>query len=240
MAIDVPVGEELAFVFARMSGVLLSEETVSSALGLITSLAGDTVPGACGAGVTLVQDDGRRLTVAGTDPVVEQADALQYALDEGPCLAAWADRSVYRIEEMSTEQRWPRWAAAAHGLGLNAALSAPLVAGDHALGAIKVYGRDRDAFGDREERILSQFGAQAALLVANKLAHDRAGRLSEELRALLRSRDTINQAKGLIMQRDATTEEAAFAHLVSLATRDHRSVQDVAARLLQVASRRTG
>lgn len=240
MAIDVPAGEELVFVFARMSGVLLSEETVTSALGLITSLAGDTVRGACGAGVTLGSADGRPRTVAGTDPVVEQADALQYALDQGPCLAAWSDRSVYRVDEMHTEQRWPRWAAAANGLGLGSALSAPMVAGDQSLGAIKVYSRDARAFGEREERILSQFGAQAALLVANKLAHDRAGHLSDELRTSLRSRDTVNQAKGLIMQRDGTTESAAFAHLVSLATRDRRSVQEAAARLLQSASRRTG
>ena len=240
MTIHIPVGEELSFVFARMSGVLLSEETVSSALGLITSLAGDTLPGACGAGVTLMGADGRHVTAAGTDPVVAQADALQYALEEGPCLAAWEDRAVYRVDDLGTEKRWPRWAAAAHGLGLGSALSAPLVAGDEPLGAIKVYARDTQAFGEREERILSQFGAQAALLVANRLAHDRAGRLSEELRASLRSRDLVNQAKGLIMQRDSTTEDAAFAHLVSLATRDHRSVQDAAARLLQAASRRTG
>lgn len=240
MAIDVPVGEELTFVFARMAGVLLSEETVASALSLITSLAGDTLPGACGAGVTLMDADDRRYTAAGTVPVVEQADALQYALDEGPCLAAWADRSVFRADDLGSEQRWPRWAPAAHGLGLQSALSAPLVAGDQSLGAIKVYGWERSAFGEREERILYQFGAQAALLVANKLAHDRAGRLSDELRVSLKARDIINQAKGMIMHRDGTTEDAAFAHLVSLAGRDRRSVQEVAARLLQAASRRTG
>jgi hypothetical protein len=36
-----PLTEELAGGFARMSGLLLSEETVATALGLVTSLAVD-------------------------------------------------------------------------------------------------------------------------------------------------------------------------------------------------------
>lgn len=39
-----------AAVFARMSGVLLSEQTVTTVLELITSLAKDTLPGSAGAG----------------------------------------------------------------------------------------------------------------------------------------------------------------------------------------------
>ncbi len=38
-----PLTDELAGVFARMSGLLLSEETVATALGLVSSLARETV-----------------------------------------------------------------------------------------------------------------------------------------------------------------------------------------------------
>lgn len=37
---DLPLADELAAVSARMSGLLLSRETVGSALTLVTSLAG--------------------------------------------------------------------------------------------------------------------------------------------------------------------------------------------------------
>jgi GAF domain-containing protein len=237
---QLPVSEELTYVFARMTGVLLSEETVASALSLITTLAVETVEGACGAGVTLMAEDGRPVTSAGTDSIVQEADALQYALGEGPCLAAWQDRAVYRVDDLASDDRWPRWSRAAHGLGLGSALSAPLVAGDLGVGAIKVYARGTGAFGESHERVLSLFGAQAAILVANKQAYDRAGRLSDEMRATLKRRDVINQAKGVIMQRDSTTEEAAFSHLVSLAQRESRGVHDAASRVVDAASRRRG
>src|SRR3954465_12587456 len=83
-----PLADELSVVFARMSGLLLSEETVGTAVGLVTALATDAIPGAVGAGVTLVDELGRKTTSGASDPVVEKADAAQYELDEGPCLVA--------------------------------------------------------------------------------------------------------------------------------------------------------
>jgi len=59
MPADLPLAE-LSAVFARMSGLLLSEETVSTAVRLVTSLAADTIPGTAGAGVTLIDEAGRK------------------------------------------------------------------------------------------------------------------------------------------------------------------------------------
>src|SRR3954468_17217299 len=94
--VQLPLTEELAAVFARMSGLLLSQETVDTVLGLITSLAAETVPGSGGPGVPPGDEGGHRTAGAATDPLVERADALQYELDEGPCLAAAAVRQVVR------------------------------------------------------------------------------------------------------------------------------------------------
>ena len=79
------------------SGLLLSTETVSSALELITTLVAETVSDVDGAGVTLLDEHGERTTAAATDPVVTHADALQYELGDGPCLTAWAQRVTVRV-----------------------------------------------------------------------------------------------------------------------------------------------
>jgi hypothetical protein len=91
---QLPLAEELATVFARMAGLLLTRETVETVLGLITALALETVAGADGAGVTLLDERGRRTTSAATDPLVERADLLQYEYDQGPCLAAAVGRQM--------------------------------------------------------------------------------------------------------------------------------------------------
>jgi len=235
---ELPLAEELSAVFARMSGFLLSQETVATALGLVTSLARDTIPGSVGSGVTLTDPQGRRTTAGASDAIVEVADDLQYALDEGPCLDAWAHRTAVRVDDTATDQRWPRWCAAAYGLGMRSALSAPLVAGDTALGAMKVYGPQPATFDERSTQLLTKFAAQAAILLANVQSFENAGRLSEGLREAMRSRDVIGTAKGILMAREGIDEDAALVLLVSTAPQEHQKLRDVAQRLVDSTARR--
>ena len=235
---ELPPVEELASVFSRMSGLLLSEETVASALALVTSVATETLPDTAGAGITLVDGDGRRTSAAATDKSVEHADRLQYELDEGPCLAAWAERRVIRIDDVRTEARWPRWCAEASRLRLRSVLSAPLVAGDSALGAMKVYAIAPGAYGPREEHVLGLLAAQASVLIANVQSHENAHRLSDGLAAALQSRDLIGQAKGILMQRDGVDEDTAFAMLATASQHQNRKLTDVARALVETATRR--
>jgi GAF domain-containing protein len=238
MTESLPLTDELATVFARMSGLLLSQESVSSALALVVSLARDTVPGASGCGVSLMDEQGRRTTAAATDARVEQADALQYELNQGPCLAAWAQREVMRIDDTANEQRWERWCAAAHGLGLRSTLSAPMLAGGVALGAIKVYGEQPASFEGRAEDLLVRFASQAAVLLANAQAFESAQELSEGLKEALRTRDVIATAKGILMGRDGLDEETAFSMLVSASQRQNIKLREVADAIVTATSRR--
>ena len=93
---NLPLADELAGVFARMSGLLLSEETVETALGVLSALAQETVPELqrrrCldhrPAAAPLLRVDRRR--------GCRRPTRLQYEFDEGPCLAAATDRELVR------------------------------------------------------------------------------------------------------------------------------------------------
>jgi GAF domain-containing protein len=235
--VDIPLADELAAVFARMTGLLLSEETVEASLGLLSSLASETVPGSSGAGVSVIDEESRRSSGA-TDARVMQADDLQYELDEGPCLAATADRQLVRIDDLTADRRWPRWAAAAAGLGLRAAMSAPMVAADKSLGAIKIYAERPGTFDARSERLLTMFSAQAALLVANMQTHERAKRLSEGMRQAIHDRDVINVAKGILMGRNAVNEDAAFGILLAGSAQDGSTLAQAARSIVESVIRR--
>jgi GAF domain-containing protein len=236
--IDLPLTQELTAVFARMSGLLLSRETVDTVLGLITSLAVETVPGADGAGLTLVDEWGRRKSSAATDPLVERADAQQYELDEGPCLASAALRQVVRVDDLTEDRRWPRWAEQATLLGLRATLSAPLVLGDLSQGALKVYATTPHAFDRHAEQVLTLFAAQAAIAVANVQSHERAERLSERLRQAVHGRDVVNTAKGVLMARHGVDEETAFGMLLGRSRQDAQALHEAARTVVGSAVRR--
>lgn len=233
-----PLAEELSVVFARMSGLLLSQETVSSSLQLITALAHDTIPTSLGSAVTLVDDRGHRSVAATSDATVEQADALQYEMNEGPCLTAWAHRTSVRIDDTRSESRWPRWCGAVQQFGVVSVLSTPLVAGDRALGAMKVYSDQPAAYGPDAERRLGMFAPQAAVLVANMQSHQAATELSEGLKDALGSRDVIATAKGILMARDGIDADSAFRLLVSASQREHTKLRDVAQAIVAGTVRR--
>jgi GAF domain-containing protein len=235
---DLPLTDELAAVSARLSGVLLSTETVERALSLICALAVETVPGSVGAGVTIVDGRGRRTSSGATDARVLQADAQQYDLDEGPCLTAVAARTVVRVDDLATDRRWPRWAAAGAPLGLRSSVSAPLVAADTALGAVKVYGQQPSAFDERSEQLVTMFAAQAAVLVANVLTHRRAESFGEGLRRSVRDRDLVNVARGVLVARERVDEDTAFALLLTRARQEGEAVRVTARRIIDAARRR--
>lgn len=222
---------DVAAVLARMGGVLLSAQTVDTAMDLVVRLADQTIPHSAGAGVTVADGSGQR-TSAATDPVVEQADALQYELGSGPCLTAWRDRVVVRIDNVASEQRWPAWCHAAADLGVASVLSSPLVAGEDSIGAIKVYARIADAFNESAAEVLALFADQAAILLANTQTMQDARQMAAELARALEDREVIGQAKGILIDRGAVDAEAAFRTLVGLAQRTDVRLVDVARQLV--------
>ncbi|TKJ29880.1 hypothetical protein A6V29_19175 [Blastococcus sp. CCUG 61487] len=232
--------EEPADVFPavrQMAGLVLSRETVDSALRLVTTLAEVTVAGTIGAGVTLVDDHGKR-SRASSNQAVEEADGLQYELDEGPCLTAWRSRQLVRIDDTTTDTRWPAWSTAVTAVGVRSVLSAALVAGDEAIGAIKVYSDRPDNYDAHAERVMSLFAQQAAILLANTQSLQQARRLSRQLTDALGSRDAISQATGVLMTRGAGDRHAAFTLLADIAARSGQTIEKVARELLNAVATR--
>lgn len=113
---------------------------------------------------------------------------------------------------------------------------------------------DRDAAaGDRadshDDRQRSGLDRERSHGDRDRAAQDRADalanadRLEQELATLqdaLESRNTIGQAQGLLMERYGTDADRAFDMLVRLSQETHIKVRDVAARLVEDATRKPG
>jgi len=234
-----PPPVDLASALIQMAGLVLSRETVDSALELVTSLAAATTAGTLGSAVTVVDEHGKRSRAA-SNTAAEQADALQYEFDEGPCLTAWRTRQVVRIDDTTTDSRWPRWNQAVSPLGIRSVLSAPLLMGEESIGAMKVYCERPHNYGPHDEHVMRLLAAQAAILLANSQSLQEARRLSRQLTMALASRDAVAQATGVLLARGAASAQDAFATLAATARRTGSPVQDVARALVAaVAVRNT-
>jgi GAF domain-containing protein len=229
---------ELTTVFAHLHGMLLSQHDATAAVGQLAGVARQLIPTAAGAGVSLLGEDGTRVSTASTDMAVEAADAAQYELGMGPCLSAWATQEPQRIEDTTTDPRWAGWVAAAAAAGIRSVLSTPMVYQGHSLGALKVYARSPDAFGDTEQHLLGQLADAAATLLGAAQPIETPVRLSATLKAALASRDTVELAAGVLIAQDHLDPETARSVLLERARAQGRRVAEVAAEVLEAARTR--
>ena len=117
------IADELGDLAVRMSTLLLDDHTGGSAAQILTSLAVNAVPSASGAGVTLVGNRGVKTSVAATSDAVLEADALQYHLNQGPCLDAYLQAAPVQIDDLALDHRWPAWTKAERPLNIASLMS---------------------------------------------------------------------------------------------------------------------
>src|SRR4051794_16124645 len=94
-----------ASYFAALAEQLHSEPVETVTLERICMQALEVVPAAEYCGITLRRRRGRLETVVATDPLVSRCDALQYELNEGPCLEAATDHGVFLVGDTMSDVR---------------------------------------------------------------------------------------------------------------------------------------
>ncbi|SDH58753.1 GAF domain-containing protein [Arthrobacter subterraneus] len=219
--------DELSAAVGRIMGLLLTEEKVNDAVLHLAQGIRQAIPGSIGAGVSLLDVRGNRTSTGFTDEVVAEADRLQYELRQGPCLTAWASEMSIIVPDVATDRRWPEWSSAVWGLPIRSVLSAPLMVGQHALGALKVYADAPNIYDDGTARLLEQFTAPAAILLSHIQGTETVKQISGGLQAALYSRDLVNRACGILLARGSGTAEQALSELMTMARTQQKSLIDV-------------
>jgi GAF domain-containing protein len=198
-----------------------------------------TIPSADMAGVTvLAAHTAQPETVACTDERALDVDIDQYRANEGPCLEAARTRQVVRVRIDDLGQRWPAFAENVKNIGVASYLSAPLSTDEHHMGALNLYGYSDHGFTEIDEILLQVFVAaiEGALWNARRAEQWRSE--CEGLRAAMKARAGIEQAKGMLMAMHAITADEAFEMLVAQSQRRNIRLVVVAAELLEALSRR--
>lgn len=210
---------------AEAAREVASNPEVQDALQAVVDLA-MTNCNCRGASVTLVRADGGTETSASSDALVEQADDLQYALDEGPCLQAAEQGGAYLIVNTASDPRWPSWGPAVAKLGLHSVLSIHLFTDRRVLGALNLYYESRDEFSDDEIEVAKVVAAHASVALA-KLRSER------DLWRAIDSRHLIGQAQGMLMERFKLTPARSFSVLRRYSQHHNIKLHEVAGALIR-------
>lgn len=177
-------------------------------------------------GLTLLRKGKAPRTLHATDDLPLRVDALQYALDEGPCLDAAEKGTICLTGAVDEDDRWPVFGPRCReetGVRSMLGVRLPLANDDQA--ALNFYSTQPDAFDELDVSVASIFGPFAALAVEQTLReHD-----SRHFQEALTSSRQIGTAIGIIMARNLITADEALEVLRRASQDLNRKLRDIAA-----------
>ena len=227
----VPYAAEIARGLLRVATIPADEGVLDAALRLVVALARVTVTGADGVSVTL-RRRGVLTTVAASDETISGMDTDQYATAEGPCVSAATEGRWFHVESLDDESRWPAFIPRARERGINSILSTPLLAHERPMGALNIYSRQEGAFASRDLELSSLFATEASNLLVSAALDMSVEDLSRQLQDALRGRDSISQARGVLMERHQLSSDAAYTKLRRSSQESNRPLRRLAEEIM--------
>jgi GAF domain-containing protein len=228
---------DLRSSLAGLSQLATGRLELTDVLTRVAEFAVRAIPGADGAGLTLIEER-RQDTIVASAPFVVEVDAIQYGIGEGPCITAAAEGQTMHSGDLAADPQWPRFGPRVGRLGVHSVLSLPLITPDGVVGAMNVYAHERDAFDKRAIALGELFAVPAAIAVQNAQVLAQAKRVAVQLHAALTHRAVIDQALGILMSRAGCSAEEAFDRLRRMSQTENSKLHDIAEKIVADAIRR--
>lgn len=186
-------------------------------------------------GVTLLRHN-RAATVASSSERGRAMDEIQYSFDDGPCLRASREQETIYVRDLTTEKRWPDYAAEVSRHGMRSILAVPFNLVGDAKAALNLYSGTPDSFSAEAIQTAEAHALRTsrALSLAVKVAQDREN--NDDLKAALESRTIIDVAVGILMGQNRCSQDAAFHLLQEASSRRNVKLREVAAAVVASAS----
>lgn len=222
----------LLTALAEAARAINAPGSLEETLDAIVSSARASVPGFDEVGISVASSGGSIETLAATSQMVWELEALQYAMDEGPCVTAIRDDPIVVAEDIRHDERWPRYIAQAVDGGLQAQVVVRLYTDDETLGCLALYSTVDETLDPQALLAAEAFATHAALALGN-------ARARSQLTEALESRKVIGQATGILMERYEINQERAFKFLLQASSTSSLKLREVAEELVANADRRS-
>ncbi|MEU2791372.1 GAF and ANTAR domain-containing protein [Streptomyces sp. NPDC007100] len=187
------------------------------------------------AAVLLADAHGRLRTVAttggdaGLPPPAEPPDLRSPYAD---CYRSGAPETDIALLDARTVERWPRFTGRARELGYVTAHALPMRLRSRVIGVLGLLSTTTARLGERDAAFARSLADLAAVTLVQQRSLERSHAESTQLRNALSSRVVIEQAKGMLAERWATTVDEAFEIFRSYARAHRRRLADLARQIV--------
>jgi GAF domain-containing protein len=183
---------------------------------LLTTLADRCVEvlNIAAAGIMLVAPEGELRAMTSSSEAMRVVELFELQSLEGPCLDCYrTGQPVVNNDLTSDDGRWPGFAAVALATGFRAADAVPMRLRRQVIGALNLFRTEPGSLTDDDLIAAQAFADIATIAILQHRSALEAQVVNDQLNHALNSRIAIEQAKGMIAEREGLDMEHAFARL---------------------------
>jgi len=184
-------------------------------------------------GIMLADREGVLHYVASSSELMRVIELVELQHDEGPCLDAY--RTGLAVHSESTGDaiaRWPRVARHARDLGFQAMAALPMRLRSEVIGALNVFSTTPEPLSSRDRQLAQALADIATIGILQERAIHDSRAFSAQLEAALDSRIVIEQAKGIVAERNQVDVDVAFQQIRRFARNHNRLLSNTAREII--------
>jgi GAF domain-containing protein len=185
------------------------------------------------AGILLAAPEGDLRVMCSSSEAMQMVELFELQTQEGPCVDCYrSGESVVNDDLANVSDRWPRFAPVAIEAGFRAVDAVPMRLRREVIGALNLF-RSEPGSLSTEDLVAAQALADlATIAILQHNAVSQAQVLNAHLSVALNSRVVIEQAKGIVAERQGIDVDRAFTRIRNHARRHNERLDDLAGRIV--------
>ena len=218
----------LAETFVSLADTLVDDYDVVELLDQLVDACVNLL-GVTAAGLLLDDQRGNLAVVASSNEETRLLEVMQLQSDAGPCLDCVRTGAAVSADDLEADHaRWPEFAAAAMAAGFRSVAAVPLRLRSETIGALNMFHRAPHPVPMSDRKLAQALADVATIGILQRRSTHRSAMMAEQLQHALNSRIVIEQAKGVLAERNGVDMESAFNALRRYARNHNRKLSELA------------
>lgn len=201
---------------------LVEADDFTSTLDRFVDRIARTIPGCAAATITL-------RSARSVESVAGAKDLGFDLLAPGPVIESVTFAEPRRLDDVTTDQRWPGFGADLVNRGFGGCLALPLVTHGPDTAVLTLFSHEPGQFEELAHDVVLLLTLNAGVAFDNASLYHDSYELVAQLRAALRTRSLVGRAQGLLMRHFDYDTEQAFTALKRASQNRNTKLRDLAA-----------